>query len=83
MAITFCMLLNIAIMVLVVITLGNSQTVEDTVFIGVTDAQLLYVAALLGVPLNLVLSLLLWQGSVRSRQLLERASEHPVDRTKL
>jgi len=69
MLVSFCILLNLAGFGLLFLVLSNGSTVGDVVLIASSDAVLLFVASLFGLPFNLILAVTLWRGGMRTRRL--------------
>jgi hypothetical protein len=68
MVISFCLLLNIASFGLLFLVLANGATNGELFVMATSDANLLFVASLLGLIFNIILGVMLWRGSTRARR---------------
>lgn len=68
MVISFCIVLNLASFALLFLVLANGATNGELFVMATSDANLLFVASLLGLIFNLILAITLWRGSMRARR---------------
>lgn len=69
MLVSFCVVLNLASFALLFLVIANGSTNGELFVMGTSDAVLLFVASVFGLAFNVLLAILLWRGSVRSRRL--------------
>ena len=69
MLVSFCVVLNLVGFGLIALVLANSGGLGDVVFVASSDAILMFLIALLGLPFNLLLAIALWRGGLRTRRL--------------
>ncbi len=69
MLISFCVVLNLASFGLLFLVLANGASDGEILVIASGDAVLLFVASVFGLVFNVLLAILLWRGSLRTRRL--------------